>query len=104
MQAVAQAAGAALEFVAVGEAIARVTAAPPDRVILDLHAPGITGVARVLKSDPATARIPLVGFYSHVEANLRRDAREAGVDEVMPRSAFVKKLPALLGVPEPPKA
>ena len=68
----------------------------PARILMDLHTPGAILVAHALKADPRTAKIPIVGWYSHVEADLRRDAREAGVDEVLPRSAFVKRLAALL--------
>jgi len=95
LEAAARAAGADLVFVPAGAALERCAAAPPARVLLDLHAPGAIALARALKADARTAGIPLVGFYSHVEADLRRDARDAGVDEVLPRSAFVKRLAVL---------
>jgi len=40
--------------------------------------------------------VPTVGFVSHVQANLIADARRAGVDQVLARSAFVTQLPQLL--------
>jgi CheY-like chemotaxis protein len=69
----------------------------PDLVILDLHAPGdVLAPVRALKADARGARIPIVGFYSHVEGETRRRAVEAGVDHVLPRSAFTARLPDLL--------
>jgi CheY-like chemotaxis protein len=69
----------------------------PDLVILDLHGAGDPMErARALKSDAATRDIPLVGFYSHVDEAVRRAALDAGIDRVMPRSAFTVRLPNLL--------
>jgi len=57
---------------------------------------------RTLKADSRTRAIPIVGFYSHVEGERRRAALAAGIDEALPRSAFVVRLPALLaGAPGP---
>jgi hypothetical protein len=53
-----------------------------------------TGAA--LKQDPALAGIPIVGFVSHVEGALVAEARAAGFDRVMARSAFFSSLPELL--------
>ena len=79
------------------EALAAIRRHPPDLVILDLLAPGDPlALARALKADPATAGVPIVGFYPHVEASLREAALTAGLDQVLPRSAFSARLPALL--------
>ena len=73
--------------------------AKPDLVILDLHGAGDPiERARALKADPATRDIPLVGFYSHVDEVVRRAAGEAGIDRVMPRSAFTARLADLLSI------
>jgi DNA-binding NarL/FixJ family response regulator len=68
----------------------------PDVVIVDLHAPGVLDAVRDLKRDAALAALPVVGFYSHVDAAARRAALEAGVDQALPRSAFTLRLAALL--------
>ena len=69
----------------------------PDLVILDLAASGDPiALARALKADPATRAIPLVGFYPHVDRDLRERALTAGIERVMPRSAFTTGLPRLL--------
>ncbi len=52
--------------------------------------------ARAIKSDPATSRVFVLGFLSHVQADLAREARQAGLDAVMARSAFSQQLPELL--------
>jgi CheY-like chemotaxis protein len=97
ISAVAKAAGTEVAFASPAEAQARCAAARPALVLLDLHAgPGLPALVRALKSDPATREVPLVGFHSHVDLDTRREALAAGVDRVLPRSAFVVQLPALL--------
>ncbi|HVY95846.1 MAG TPA: hypothetical protein VHA54_02690 [Solirubrobacterales bacterium] len=39
--------------------------------------------------------IPVLGYYSHVQAETRRLAEAAGVDLVVPRSRLARELPAL---------
>lgn len=41
--------------------------------------------------------VPVLGYYSHVNAETRRVAEAAGVDLVVPRSRMVRELPALAG-------
>jgi len=71
---------------------------PPRAVILDLnHRSGRAVEAlRALKSDPATDAIPVLGFLSHVQTDLATEARAAGCDVVLARSAFSQHLPQLL--------
>ena len=48
--------------------------------------------------------LPLVGYYAHVDTTLRARAEAAGCDRVLPRSAFIQQLPAILtGALTPPK-
>jgi CheY-like chemotaxis protein len=79
-----------------GAALEQCRALAPDLVILDLHASGALDLARSLEADAATRAIPLVGFYSHVDQALREAALAAGVDRVLPRSAFTAKLAEIL--------
>ena len=97
IEAVARAAGATLATVPAPQAFERCAAEPPDRVLVDLHAPGAIALVAALKADERTRGIPVTGFYSHVETALRAEALAAGTDDVLPRSAFVTRLPALLG-------
>lgn len=70
----------------------------PSLVILDLHAerPDPFAVAARLKADEQLRDVPIVAFFSHVEVELQRRALEAGVDHVLPRSAFTMRLPQIL--------
>ena len=44
----------------------------------------------------ATAGIPRLAFYSHVEQDVRRKAEEAGFDRVVPRSRINREAAALV--------
>jgi CheY-like chemotaxis protein len=67
-------------------------------VILDLNGASYSRVEAVkaLKADPRTSGARTVGYLSHVMVELKAQAVEAGCDLVLARSAFVKRLPALL--------
>ena len=71
---------------------------PPKLVILDLDNPRTdpVGIVTELKSDPNLAGTRVVAFASHVKVELIRAAREAGADEVLPRSAFTTQLADIL--------
>ena len=44
----------------------------------------------------AGAGIPRLGFYSHVEQDVRRRAEEAGFERVVPRSRMAREAAALV--------
>jgi hypothetical protein len=50
--------------------------------------------ARIAESAGSTA--PRLGFYSHVEQDVRRRAEEAGFERVVPRSRMARESPALV--------
>ena len=68
-------------------------------VVLDLNDNTIDSieVIRRLSGEPETASVPLVSFFSHVQADLGRRARIAGCERVLPRSQFSAELVDLLG-------
>jgi hypothetical protein len=70
----------------------------PSLFILDLHStrPDPFALAARLKADEQLRAIPIVAFFSHVEMELRRRAVEAGIEHVLPRSAFTSRLPEIL--------
>lgn len=70
----------------------------PALIILDLNSEKLDALAlaSLLKADEQLRGIPIVGFLSHVQSDLQRMAQEAGVDSVLPRSAFTKFLPQIL--------
>jgi CheY-like chemotaxis protein len=69
-----------------------------DLAVLDLNDRGLDALSAIagLRSEPETAGIPLLGFLSHVETELAREAQAAGCDRVLPRSQFSARLPRLL--------
>jgi CheY-like chemotaxis protein len=70
----------------------------PPLIILDLNcdAADPLGLIASVKSDPETAGIPLVGFISHVQTQLKQRAQEIGCDTVVARSVFAQNLSAIL--------
>ena len=95
----AKALGVEIAFARSPEAIVEaVRTRAPRLVILDLNSVKVRPLEAVaaLKADPALAAVPTLGFVSHVQTELIGAARQAGVDQVMARSAFVTQLPQLL--------
>jgi DNA-binding NarL/FixJ family response regulator len=92
--ATAKAGGIKLELVPPQLAAEAVKLSPAALVLMDLHAPGAVELVAALKL--AAPTVPVVGFYSHVETALRRDALAAGADAALPRSQFVQHLAPLL--------
>jgi CheY-like chemotaxis protein len=70
----------------------------PALIICDLHSQKVDpmDLAKQLKGDEQLRSIPLLGFFSHVETELQRQAEQAGYDQVIPRSAFSKYLGEIL--------
>lgn len=70
----------------------------PDLFVVDLHNARLNPIelATQLKSSEALRSIPLLGFFSHVNVDLHRQAVEAGYDEVLPRSLFARDLAQIL--------
>ena len=56
-------------------------------LIVDLN---LTGAIEAASTWLATSKVPSVGFVSHVDADIARKAREAGIEKVMARSRFVE--------------
>jgi CheY-like chemotaxis protein len=64
-------------------------------VFVDLADPGLD-VAGFFARLPADRRPPVVAFGSHVATARLQAARDAGCDDVLPRSRFSASLPELL--------
>ena len=81
---------------------------PPQMIIVDLNNAnlnsaslnhrGLNPVELIgkLKADPATREVRVIGFLSHVQGDLKREAERAGCDLVLPRSVFSQNLEDLL--------
>ncbi len=80
------------------EILAQARALKPGVVIFDLNSAKADPINTVasMKRDPGVASIRTVGFVSHVDSGTIAAAREAGIDEVMARSAFASQLAEIL--------
>jgi PleD family two-component response regulator len=93
-------AGATLTFARSSDAaLVEMRKHPPALVIFDLNNPRTDPIGTVgaMKKDASLASIPTLGFVSHVDTNTIEAARQAGIDEVLPRSAFTARLGEILG-------
>lgn len=80
------------------EIMTQARALKPTLLIIDLNSPKADPIATIaaLKADAATAAVRTLGFASHVHTELIAAARQAGADEVLPRSAFAGRLAEIL--------
>ena len=77
--------------------------AKPALVVVDLHNTKIDpmAVGREFKSNEELRTVKLLGFFSHVHADLQRNAVAAGYDQVIPRSVFARDLAQILATAQP---
>jgi PleD family two-component response regulator len=70
----------------------------PAAIIVDLNTTAVDPLDLIsqLKSNPETSNINLLGYVSHVQAELKQAAQEKGCDLVVARSAFSQNLPTML--------
>ncbi len=87
------------------EGLETVRAELPDVVLLDMNLPVMDGwtVARHLKDNPETARIPIIALTAHALSGDREKALEAGCDDYHPKpvdfSQLLSQIDAVLGAP-----
>lgn len=81
--------------------IDRIREKQPSLVILDLNSRKMRplDVVRVLRADEELRSTRTLGFVQHTDAEVIAAAREAGIDRVMARSAFVTQLEGILTSP-----
>jgi CheY-like chemotaxis protein len=99
IRAVAEAAGVEISSPRSQEAVvSKARETKPGLIVVDLHNQRIDPVAlaRELKADEQLRGIKLLGFFSHVQTELQRNAVAAGFDRVVPRSVFARDLEQLL--------
>jgi CheY-like chemotaxis protein len=94
IRAAAQAGGCEVESVRSLERLEKAIADSTSLVIVDLNSDRLNPIQTIetLKSSPATKGIPIVGFLSHVQVDLKQAAERTGCDYVIPRSMFSMKL------------
>jgi PleD family two-component response regulator len=95
----AKRAGLALEFVKEPKELLEkaVSAQKPSLIIFDLNFEALQPLKLIgkLKGKAETKGISLIGYLSHVQAELKQQAQEAGCDMVLARSAFSQNLPVI---------
>ncbi|HEV8574950.1 MAG TPA: hypothetical protein VGR43_09615 [Dehalococcoidia bacterium] len=79
---------------AIGDVGGQILGVKADLVVADLALEGLD--VDTLAAATRAAGAPMIGFYPHVDAELRRKARAAGVERLYPRSRFLRELPAIL--------
>ena len=70
----------------------------PRCLVLDLEITSMDPIEAIrdLKRDPATRDLPVIGYCSHVNLDLRAQALEAGCDRVAARSEVASRLDRLV--------
>ncbi len=95
MKETAKQAGVSLETADTPAALAEAAKVDGTSVlIVDLNANGSIEAIEHLRAAGNT--LPVIAFFSHVQAELAERARLAGCEQVMPRSKFSRDLPEIL--------
>lgn len=76
-----------------------------DLLIVDLTAEHIDGPAlvRSMRERGELEAVPTLGFYSHVDQEMRKRAEEAGLSRVVPRSRMAREMAQLVEGLLPPE-
>src|SRR5262252_11004576 len=90
----AKRAGLALEFVKESKDVLEKAKQKPSLIIFDLNFEHVDPVKLItkLKGHADTKGISLIGYLSHIQADLKQQAQEAGCDMVLARSAFSQNM------------
>jgi DNA-binding response OmpR family regulator len=95
VKAMLEADGHAVELVSTPEA-ARDRIAGAATLVVDLATGDVDAAEAVAAARSGGTRVRTLGAYSHVDADSRRRAEEAGFDMVVPRSRMVREGAALV--------
>jgi len=94
----AKRAGLSLEFVKEPkDLLEKAAALKPSLIVFDLNFEALQPLKLIgkLKGKAETKGISLIGYLSHIQAELKQQAHEAGCDMVLARSAFSQNLPMI---------
>src|SRR5689334_4485674 len=93
----AKRAGLSLEFVKEAQDVLDKAKTKPSLIIFDLNFEHVDPVNLIgaLKGNSDTKAISLIGYLSHIQADLKQQAQEAGCDMVLARSAFSQNMPQI---------
>jgi PleD family two-component response regulator len=89
--------GLALEFIKEPKELMEKAQERPSLIIFDLNFESVQPLKLIakLKGKSETKGISLIGYLSHIQADLKMQAQEAGCDMVLARSAFSQNLPQI---------
>jgi CheY-like chemotaxis protein len=81
-----------------GMVLSRIREKQPSLVIFDLNSRTLDPVETVakLKADPELKTIRTLGYVAHVDSATIAAARQAGIDQVLARSAFAESIGQIL--------
>jgi len=88
-----------LEFIRNPNGLAhKIESEKPSLIIFDLNSKTFNPLQTIinLKSSPELRNIPVLGYLSHVQAELKEQAVKSGCDLVLPRSRFSRELREIL--------
>ncbi|MGQ0792480.1 MAG: hypothetical protein ACT4NX_00120 [Deltaproteobacteria bacterium] len=88
-----------LEFIKSASALAdKLKSAGAAAVVIDLNLRGESPIeaVRAVKSSDELRSIPIIGYLSHVQTDLREEALAAGCDLALPKSKFSRDLAEIL--------
>lgn len=76
-----------------------------DLLVVDLTSDQLDGPAAVeaMRADGALGAVPTLGFYSHVDQEMRKRAEAAGLSRVVPRSRMAREGAQLVAGLLPPE-
>ena len=94
----AKRAGMPVEFIKDEKEVIARAKTKPTLIIFDLNFTDVEPLKLIskLKSGSDFKGISVIGYLSHIQADLKMQAQEAGCDMVMARSAFSQNLPQIL--------
>jgi PleD family two-component response regulator len=86
--------GLALEFVTETKDVLEKAKTKPSLIVFDLNFEAANPIQLIskLKGNADTKGISLIGYLSHIQAELKQQAQEAGCDMVLARSAFSQNM------------
>jgi len=94
-------AGATVDFASGEQQALEFASRKPSLVIVDLNLNRLNPPELIgrLRTHPDLTAATILGFFSHVDADLKLRAEQAGCHQVLPRSVFSSQLPEILRVP-----
>lgn len=94
----AKRAGMGVDFVKTKADAVAMAKEKPKLLLLDLNCDAVEPLEliREMKADDELRRIPIISYLSHIQADLKKEAQDAGANMVLAKSAFSQSLVQIL--------